>query len=277
MKLLPFRYFAAVGALVLAGCGKFSNDLNVPLPAYDSQLVVECYLEPGVVPSLAVTESQTYLSAVAPTVPTDVTVNLSMPDGTLVPLYYKPGQDPLTQKFYTHIGRAPLVAKPGDTFGLDALDTKGRHVTGTATMPATVPIDSTAYKFNDAPNATRKAYFLTYFKDPATADDDYRLQLHKGLRIYSSPEVDLTIQDRLLNGQPVTLGTSYRFLPGDTVTATLYHLDPAFYRFRQSVTDARNANGNPFGQPSAIYSTVQGGIGVFTVLNYTRKTVFLSK
>ena len=274
MKSLPF---ISLLTLALAGCGKFSNDLNVPLPAYDSQLVVECYLEPGVVPRLTVTESQTYLSAVAPTVPTDVTVNLSLPNGALVPLYYKPGQDPVTKKLYTHIGRTTLVARPGDTFGLDAQDTKGRHVTGTATMPTTVPIDSTAYKFNDAPNTTRKAYFLTYFQDPATAGDDYRLQLHKGLRIYSGPENDLTVQDRLLNGQLFTLGTDYRFLPGDTVTATLYHLDPAYYRFRQSVMDARNANGNPFGQPSAIYSTVQGGLGVFTVLNSTSKTVFLSK
>ncbi len=270
-------HFLIVGALALAGCGKFSNDLNVVLPTYDSQLVVECYLEPGVVPSLAVTESQSYLSSVLPTVPTDVTVNLLMPNGASVPLYYKPGQDPVTKKFYTHIGDTPLVAKPGDTFGLDVLDTKSRHVTGTATMPAVVPIDSTAYKFNTLTGDNHKAYFLTYFQDPPTADDDYRLQLHKGLRIYSSPEVDLTIQDRLTNGKPITLGTSYRFLPGDTVTATLYHLDPAFYRFRQSVTDARNANGNPFGQPSAIYSTVTGGIGVFTVLAYTRQTVYLSK
>lgn len=272
----PIR-FLLLATLALAGCGKFSNDLNVPLPAYDSQLVVECYLEPGVVPRLAVTESQAYLSSVLPTVPTDVTVNLSLPNGALVPLYFKPGQDPITKKYYTHIGSARLAARPGDTFGLDVQDTKGRHVTGTATMPATVPIDSVAYKFNDLTGANRKAYFLTYFQDPSAPDDYYRLQLHKGLRLYGGSEVDMTIQDRLTNGQHLTLGTSYRFLPGDTVTATLYHIDPAFYRFRQSINDARSANGNPFGQPSAIYSTVAGGVGVFTVLNYTRKTVFLTK
>lgn len=269
--------FISLLTLALAGCGKFSNDLNVALPTYNSELVVECYLEPGAVPSLAVTESQSYLSAVLPTVPTDVTVSLRLPNGALVPLYFKPGQDPVTQKYHTHIGSAPLVARPGDTFGLDVRDTKDRHVTGTATMPATVPIDSVAYRFNGLTGANRKALFLTYFQDPATPDDYYRLQLHKGLRLYGGSEVDMSIQDRLANGQRITLGTSYRFLPGDTVTATLYHLDPAFYRFRQSVNDARNANGNPFGQPSAIYSTVQGGVGVFTVLNYTRKTVFLSK
>lgn len=277
MKPIPFRYFAAMGALMLAGCGKFSNDLAVVLPEYNSQLVAECYLEPGVVPRLAVTESQAYLSAVLPMVPTDVTVNLTLPNGALVPLYYRPGQDPITKKLYTHIGTAALVAKPGDTFGLDVQDTKGRHLTGTATMPTTVPIDSVNYKFNDKTGSNRKAYFLTYFKDPATPDDFYRLQLHKGLRIYGSPENDLTVQDRLLNGQLFTLGTSYRFNPGDTVTATLYHTDLAYFQFRQSVRDARQANGNPFAQPSSIYSNVQGGVGIFTVLSGTMATKVLAK
>ena len=269
-------HFLLLGALILSGCGKLSNNINVPLPAYDSQLVAECYLEPGVVPRLTVTESQTYLSSTLPVVPTDVMVSLSLPNGALVPLYYKPGQDPITKKYYTHIGNTPLVAQAGDTFGLDVQDTKGRHLTGTATMPTVVPIDSVAYKFNALTGADHKAYFLTYFQDPPTADDDYRLQLHQGRRIYGSAEVDLTIQDRLINGQRVTLGTRYRFKPSDTITATLYHIDPAYYRFRESVNDARNANGNPFGQPSAIYSTVAGGLGVFTVLSYTRKTMVLT-
>ena len=83
---------------------------------------------------------------------------------------------------------------------------------------------------------------------------------------------DMSVQDRLLNGQPFVLGTSYRFNPGDTVTATLYHTDLAYFRFRQSVRDARQANGNPFAQPSAIFSNVQGGVGIFTVLSGTRAT-----
>jgi hypothetical protein len=68
------------------------------------------------------------------------------------------------------------------------------------------------------------------------------------------------------------VGTSYRFYGGDTITATLYHTDRTFYRFRQSVRDARNANGNPFAQPSAVYGNVEGGIGIFSVLSGTRVT-----
>ena len=270
----------ACAGLALAGCGKLQNGIDVPLPSYSAELVVECYLEPGKLPSLAVTTSVPYLSAVLPRVPTDVTVTLTLPDGTPIPLNFAPNYKALTdstgEKFHSHIGRNPLVAHPGDIFKLDVRDTQGRHVTASTTMMSLIPIDSVEYKFNDKTGAERKAYFLTNFRDPAAPDDAYRLQLHKGDpakgALRKSPEVDNSFQDRLNNGQNFTVGTSYRFLAGDTVTATLYHTDAAFYRFRQSVRDARNANGNPFSQPSAIASTVQGGIGIFSVLSATQAT-----
>ena len=272
--------------LALAGCSNLQNDINVPLPTYSSELVLECYLEPGKVPSLAVTTSVPYLGTVLPQVPTDVTVTLTLPSGAPVPLAFDPNYKALVdttsgEKFHSHIGRIPLVARPGDVFKIDARDSKGRHITGTTTVQAPVPIDSVEYKFNDKTGANRKAYFLTNFRDPAAPDDCYRLQLHKGNpakgALLKSPEVDFSVEDRLLNGKPFVLGTSYRFNPGDTVTATLYHTDQAYFRFRQSVRDARGANGNPFAQPSAIYSNVQGGVGIFTVLSGTRATKVLAK
>ena len=280
------KYSALVGGLcALAGCGKLQNDINVPLPTYSSELVVECYLEPGKLPSLAVTTSVPYLGVVLPQVPTDVTVTLTMPNGTLVPLRFSPNYRALTdttgEKFHSHIGRDPLVARPGDIFKLDVRDTKGRQVTGTTTMLVPVAIDSVEHKFNDKTGAERKAYFLTNFRDPSTPNDYYRLQLHRGNpargALRRRPEVDYTAQDRLNNGRAFTLGTSYRFSANDTITATLYRIDESFYRFQQSVRDARNANGNPFGQPSAIFSNVQGGIGIFTVLSGTRATKIIPR
>ena len=275
----------AGAGLASAGCGKLQNDIDVPLPSYPSELVVECYLEPGKVPSLAVTTSVPYLAAVLPQVPNDVTVTLTLPNGTTVPLAFAPNYKALTdstgEKFHSHIGRDPLVARPGDVFGLDVRDGRGRHLTATTTMMTPIPIDSVEFKFNDKTGTERKAYFLTNFRDPATPDDAYRLQLHKGdparRALLKGPEVDNSFQDRLNNGRNFTVGTSYRFLAGDTVTATLYHTDNAYFLFRQSVRDARNANGNPFAQPAAIASNVRGGIGIFTVLSATRATKVLPK
>ena len=281
--------FLVAGALGgLASCGSFQKDIEVPLPSYTNQLVLECYLENGQVPRLTVTESVPYLDngqAVAAgsriltlpngqtvQLPADVTVNLTLPSGKVVNLPFRPGLDTATTKYSTHTGTTPIVARAGQQFGIDVQDKRGRHITGTAVVPTFIPIDSVKYKFNTA--SDRKAYFMTKWTDPGATTDFYRIMLHKGKPANNS-ETDNDVRDRLFNGQPYAQVTRYRFDPSDTVTATLYHVDSLYFAFRQSIRDARNANGNPFGQPSAIHSTVQGGIGAFTILVKDQKTLIL--
>ena len=290
-KKLTFLALVATLALGgLAGCGSLQKDINVPLPYYANQLVTECYLENGVVPRLTVTESVPYLddgqAAAAGSyilklpggqsvqLPIDVSAKLVLPDGRTMNLVFLPGLDPTTGKYFTHIGTAPITARAGQQFALDVQDKRGRHVTGTAVVPTFVPIDSVKYKFNTLSGSERKAYFQTKWTDPGATTDYYRLMLHKGKPANNS-ERDNDITDRLFNGQAYAQVTRYNFDPNDTVTATLYHVDSLYYSFRQSTRDARNANGNPFGQPSGIRSTVQGGIGVFTVLVKDQKTLLL--
>jgi len=277
-----------VGLGGLVGCGDFEKSIDVPLPDYSNQLVLECYLENGAVPRLSVTESVPYLDngqAVAAgsqlltlpngqsvQLPTDVTVKLTLPGGQVVNLPFRPGLDTATTKYYTHTGTAPIVARAGQQFAIDVQDKRGRHIVGTAVVPTFIPIDSVKYKFNAA--VDRKAYFMTKWTDPGATTDFYRLMLHKGKPANNS-ETDNDIRDRLFNGLPYAQVTRYRFDPNDTITATLYHVDSAYFFFRQSVRDARNANGNPFSQPSSIHSTVQGGIGAFTILVKDQRTLIL--
>ncbi|WP_212590380.1 DUF4249 domain-containing protein [Hymenobacter gelipurpurascens] len=262
-----------VGSLLLAGCG-LQKDIDVELPAYPPQLVVEGYLENNRIPRISVTQSVPYLAAPTPEIPKDVKVVLTLPNGRRDTLSFAPAINLSTNKGYTHTGRTRLVARPGDTFKLEAYDKQGRRVTGTATMPPTVPLDTVEWKFNDLSPAQRKAYVLARFQDPAATTDFYRFQVHRST-VASDPEVEYTPDDRLTNGQAITLGTSYQFEPSDTLFVTLYHLDRPYYQFLQSVQDARNSNGNPFAQPSAIKSTVEGGLGVFTILNYQRQRIIL--
>ena len=278
------------GLGLLVGCKSLQNDVNVPLPYYANQLVVEAYLEDNKVPRLTVTESVPYLddaqaaaagSTILPLpnglkvqIPTDVTVTLTLPGGRAVPLRFSPGIDETTGKYYTHIGTSRIAARASQQFGLDAQDKRGRHITGLAIVPTPIRIDSAKYKFNDLAGSEQRAYFLTKWTDPAATTDYYRLMLHKGKPANNS-ETDTDISDRLFNGLPYAQVTRYRFRRGDTVTATLYHVDSLYYNFRQSTRDARNANGNPFAQPSGIRSTVQGGLGVFTVLVSDKRTVIL--
>ncbi|WP_139923825.1 DUF4249 domain-containing protein [Hymenobacter sp. DG01] len=263
----------AVAAGLLSSCG-LQKDIDVELPAYPAQLVVEAYLENGRLPRIAVSESVPYLAEPQVQVPTDVTVVLTRPNGTRDTLRYAPGLNMSTDKAYTHSGRTRLVARPGDVFQLEAYDTRGRRVTGSATMPALVPIDNIQWQFDTQPAERRQAYLTVKFQDPAATTDYYRFQVHKS-SLGHDPDVEYTVEDRLTNGQAITLGTSYEFKANDTLFVTLYHLDRPYYQFLQSVQDARNANGNPFAQPSAVRSTVTGGVGVFTVLSYQRQRVIL--
>ncbi|MCC3158280.1 DUF4249 domain-containing protein [Hymenobacter sp. 15J16-1T3B] len=273
----PRRLLGGAGLLaallLTTGCG-LQKDVDVDLPAEPAQLVVECYLEDGKVPELTVTETVPYLSAPTATVLNDVTVTLTSPTGRVETLVFRPGRNFTTRKFYTHRGLRVLRIRPGDTWQLSVKDTKGRVVTGAATMPATVPFDTVEWKFNDRPADERRALVTVKFQDPPGVGDYYRFQIHRD-SISGAREVDYNPEDRLLDGQLITLGTSYEFEPDDTLFVTLYHLDRPYYRFLQSVDDAQSANGNPFGQPAAVQSTVQGGIGVFTILNYQRRQIIV--
>jgi hypothetical protein len=256
-----------------SGCGALQNDVDVLLPAAPPQLVVECYLEDGQVPRLTVTESVPYLNNNPPptggqaltlptgqrvVLPTDVTVTLILPNGERRNLPFQPGVDASTNRVYTHGGGPALVAPPGATFALEVRDQRGRLVTGTATAPARVPIDTVEYNFNDLSRDNRKAYLLTVFRDPPGVGNYYRLQVHKSTT-RTPPAEDYDVQDRFSDGQLFTLATAYDFRAQDTLIATIYHLDAAYYSFRASTREAINANGNPFGQPSAIRSTYRAG------------------
>ncbi len=287
-----------LGALLLAAAGcNLENEVEVVLPAYTNELVVECYLEPGVVPRLSVVESGEFLpdtpdrptitlpTSTTPTVglslpggvtiqvPIDVTVRLTLPNGQVMPLRFAPGVDPVTRKYFTHVGNAPLALQAGQRLTLDVRDTRDHHVTGEATVPTLVPIDSVRYGFNGLSGSDRKANFVTRWTDPAATADYYRLLLND--EDLNDPRGEYLLNDQLFNGQTYTALTTYRLTPGDTLTATLYHMEAAHYSFQQSVREAIRANGNPFAQPARIRNTVQGGLGVFTVLVADRKTLIL--
>ncbi|WP_159451980.1 DUF4249 domain-containing protein [Hymenobacter roseosalivarius] len=269
-----WRLLALVLLLGAVSCENLQQDIDVVIPTAPAQLVVECYLEPNQRAQLTVSETAPYLSSPIPVVPSDVTVVISGPNRQRETLLYNPGFNFITGKVYTHSSRSRLLIRPGDVFTLEAKDTKGRIVTGTAKMPATVPLDTVEFNFNDRPVQQREAIVLGRFRDPLATLDFYRFQIHRD-SISQNPEVDYSIEDRLNEGKEITLGTSYEFISGDLLIVTLFHLDQPYYRFLQSTQNARNANGNPFAQPAAIQSTVQGGIGVFTILSYQRRSLVI--
>lgn len=270
MKLKHYLYFLLPLIAFLSACD-MEKDIDVELPYHEPQLVVECYLEPGKPIRASVLESASYFDAPVPPLVPDAEVVITY-KGNRYKLKYKPTVVQTTNRFYTHTSDYIMKGSPGDIFGIEVKDGKGRKVTGFTTVLATVPIDEVEWKFNDKD----KAYLLTSFYDDANTSNYYRYMTHVD-SLSAGSSRDFVTSDQLTNGKRVSYGSAYDYEEGDTIILSLYHIEKQYYQFLASVGDAKDANGNPFAQPSKIKSSVQGGFGIFTNLAYDRKTVIIKK
>jgi hypothetical protein len=264
--------------LLLAGLVSscdMEQEIEVKLPVLPAQMVVECYLENGQPMRLVLSESAGYFDQPQAALVKGATVSITK--NKEAPIFLKDTLwvDEPNEKVYTHYNRRIVTAAPGDVFTLQVTDVKGRRLTGTTTVLPPVPFDSIGWKFNDKPDKSKEAYLLVRWKDDGATQDFYRLLAHKKDSTGLDSQLDAELNDRLRNGMKITFTTTYRFKPNDTLTVKLFHIEEPYYNFISSVEDARNANGNPFAQPVTIKSTVAGGFGVFTFLNYQSRQIIL--
>ncbi len=269
MNFLHRRFFLTALLLPLLSACDLEKDIVVALPEHTPQLMVECYLDPGKPLRASVLESSSYFGAPQTEPLSDVQVFISA-NGNRTELTYNPAFIAEQNKFYTHRSRELMQGKPGDVYEIEVTDSKGRRVTGKTTILPAVPLDTVEWRFN----SKSEALLLASFQDDGNSSNFYRFMIHRG-DLKTDSERDYTTSDNLTNGIQTTLGTGYNFEKGDTLIVSLFHVEEAYYNFINSASDAKNANGNPFAQPSSIKSTVQGGYGVFTNLAYDRKTVII--
>ncbi len=270
----PFVLFAISSVLLWWSSCNLQKDIDVDLPAYDSELVVECYLEPGKPYRLLLSESQAYFDNVnenpfienAEVIITHRGVSETLPYGNFL--------DTEFNKFYNYQSTILVPAHYNEDFTLSITDDRGRTVSGTTQILNIIDIDSLVLQFNATDTA---ALILSYFNEPQDQKNWYRRQLHKGETVATAQVDQDFITDDILetdNGQYV-FGSAFDYTFGDTIFSTLYHLDESYYDFLLSAFDAISANGNPFATPSQIRSNVDGGLGVFTGLSYDRDTLIV--
>ncbi len=274
----PFYIRPLLSLLLLAGvmtsCD-MEQEIVVELPKLPPQMVVECYLENGEPIKLALSESSGYFDAPEALIVTGASVTITKNNEAPIVLKDTLIVDEENEKVYTHYNPRKITAVPGDVFKLLITDPKGRRITGTTTVLDPVPLDSVGFKFNSKPEQSQEAYLMARWQDPANHKNFYRLLAHKKDSTGIDSQLDAEVDDRLRNGQKITYTTTYRFDRDDTLTVKLFHVDEAYYDFISSVEDARRANGNPFAQPVTIKSTVAGGFGIFTHLNYNSKEIII--
>lgn len=270
--LLPF----ALLVLLQVACN-LEKEVSIDLPAYYTEPVVECYLEPGKPYRLLLTRSFGYfesfdlgdpLSALI----TDATVMIRHRDAEIIltpSLYFNPS----TRKFANY-GSAEIVPHDLDhDFELHIVLADGHRLQARTRLLPPVPIDSVIAQFNQ----DSMARVLTYFREDPTQSNFYRRMIHQG-SLDTFPLQDFVLTDDFFETDRGVFGTGFDFSRGDTVINTLVHMDRAAYDFMNTLRQSVNANFNPFGQPGLIVSNIQGtrsAIGLFTGLCYDRDTLII--
>lgn len=276
-------YFAII--LTLGACN-LTNDVEIDLPDYNRQPVVECYLEPGKPFRLLLTQSYSYFDAFG----LDSSfLQKTLLNGALVSISYNGQTETLNNqlsfesnpiKIFNYTGSNIVPATPGVVYQLSiTLPDNGGFITGTATMLPLVPIDSVVYEFNPDPNFDTLARVLTYITDDQSQENYYRRILNYN-SLDSFPDQDFLVSDRISVNPLIAFGTGYDLTEGDTVFNTILHITKDYYDYAESVQLAVAANFNPFAQPSPIKSNVSGSsnpLGIFTCLVYDRDTTIIRK
>ncbi len=277
------RLFLLLGlaANLITACN-LEQEVEIELPAYESQYVVECYLEPGKPFGLLLSRSLPYFDPF--TGELQDFLEQILVDSAEVSITHNGQTYVLNNGFFLHpdalrlynYGSFDLVPEDFDNdFVLDIELPSGETYTAHTRIYPKVPFDELVVE--KAANDTLYR-FLAYFKDPDPERENYfRYTLNIG-SLDSLPYHNFLAADRFSGEDRLLFGTQYTFASGDTLIATICHIDKAYYDFFSTVLMAETSNGNPFAQPGGLISNIEGeppAIGIFTGLNCDRDTLII--
>ncbi len=283
MKIILLKNILPVAVVLFFMACNLSKEVDIDLPTYDRQPVVECYLEPGKPFRLLLSQSYAFFDKLG----LDSSfLQKTLLDGAFVTIRYNGQTDTLKNqlsfepnpiKLFNYIGQNIVPEAPGTNFDLYIRLANGGEITSTTQMITKVPIDSIGVDFSK--DADSLARVLMYITDDKSTDDFYRrlLNYHS---LDSFPEQDFILTDAISESAKIVFGTGYELKEGDTVYNAIFHVTPAYYKFVESVQLAVSGNLNPFAQPSPIKSNVQGSanpLGIFAPLVYDRRMTIIKR
>lgn len=258
---------AAWALLLLGGCSN-EKEIDIDLPEYEPQMVVECYLEPGKPYTLLLQQSVSYFDE----------PSLPFVEDALVVISHNGQSDTLKEDFYfdsqtgklaNYVSEEGLMpADFGGQFDLYIRDPAGRELRGSTVLLDTValrPVELTADEEGEYAATVR-------WPDFGGVPSFYRFTIHRESP-FTDPDIVFTLDDRVGDGDDFVISTFFYMDPGDSVYTTVYHIEEAYWRYITTTDDAESSNGNPFAQPGLILSNVEGGIGIFTCLSKSRSFV----
>jgi len=277
------KYILSVATITFLAACNLTKDVDIDLPDYPRQPVVECYLEPGKPFRMLLTQSYSFFD---PFGLDSSFLNKTLLQNAFVTISYNGRTDTLLNQFtfessplkiFNYVGSNIVPATPGIEYVLNVVLENGGSITGRASMLPLVPIDSVVVNFS--PDRDTLARVLTYITDDLSQENYYRRMLHYG-SLDSFPEQDFLINDRISTNALIAFGTGYDVTEGDTVFNTIFHISKEYYNYAESYQLAVAGSLNPFAQPSQIKSNVSGTanpLGIFTCLVYERDTTIIER
>lgn len=257
--------------MLLLSCAACNKVVEVELPGYDSELVVEMYLQDGDFLKCLVSESVPYTSNAIEKSPVRSVVIFS--DGvTNDTLRQERIEDWEAARWYNYASPKLFFADSAKTYTLTVSDGGTRKVTASTRLTQRmVRIDSLVCR----PGEDNKNMFSIgmVIKDPPAPGDYYRFLITRRMNDYSPEVTDFYAADVSFNGEVYSFFSDAVYNRNDTVLARVYSLPAAHYDFLQTANNARRANFNPFVQPSPLQSNVTGGLGIFTILRYDERRI----
>ena len=272
---------------VLTSCN-LSKEVDIDLPTYSSQPVVECYLVPGQRFELLLTKSNSFFDPLNSDNAAAYLESILI-KGADVRIIYLNDTIQLSEGVELNPANGQIsnysaeeIVPEGYTGNFELLITMadGNTITANTIIPNPVPIDSVRVEYNNE-NKNRATVFI-YHKDDRNTVDYYRRMIHVS-SLDSSASQDYTVDDKINDTEVIAYGMFYerednKSVVGDTLIFTLMHTTKEYNLFAESKDNANASNGNPFGQPGQIRSNVVGNnspIGIFTGFYIKRDTFYL--
>jgi len=249
--------------LLLSSCD-LDKEIEVVLPPFKKELVVECYVEREMPIKVLVTETDPYFDTLRFPFVNDAEIQLKR-GLVLDSIPLSPYLDFASRKFYNY-GQTWANSDTTQPLELTVKSKDGRYLTGSTQFLPLPDIDTVEVRYSSENDSL--AGILVWINDFQNQSNFYRVIMNLD-SLTGAPAVDFTFTDNGLDGNKFPVGTSFRFEKGKTMLVRLYHVEQQYYNYLRAMEAAARANGNPFAQPATVYSPMKGGgFGIFTTLNY---------
>ncbi len=267
-RLLIFSF----AIITFAACN-LEKEIELDLPEFESELVVECYLEPGKPYRLNLFKTVSYYAPAGDIFNSLITNAQVMITHNGVTDTLQPGIFANLDNFYTYGSGTIVPADYDNEFFLEVIDSTGKSITASTKIMPPVRLDS----IQTEPLTTEEGLIvLTYAPDnPNEANFYRRMQYRTDAERTDSLKTDFVVDDELTSNGQLVLGGPPVFVSGDTMIVQLLQITEAFYDYVESRERLESSNGNPFGQPGVLLSNIDGGLGIFTGFTATQDTFYL--